>query len=166
MSVVACRVYEDRIEIAADSIVVRDCTQAKGERIKFAKLAQVNGMTIGTVGKCEESTLFLQFCETRKPASNTERDVRAFLVEFAEWKKKQTEAWAVENRYIFIVEKRAFHIDEFMVCGIVNYEAIGAGQDFALAALYLGRDVRESVEAACELSIYCEKPIIHFVIPL
>jgi len=45
---------------------------------------------------------------------------------------------------------------------VEKFEAIGAGSDFALAALFLGKDSREAVEVACQLSIYCEEPIISF----
>ena len=44
---------------------------------------------------------------------------------------------------------------------IITYEAIGAGLDYALAALYLGHTVEDSVKTACELSVYCEQPIIY-----
>jgi len=165
MSVVACRIYDDRIEIAADSITVKGYTQAKGTTSKFAKLIQVNDMTIGSVGNCEESGLLFQFCETHKPASSSERDVRAFFVEFAEWKQKQTDKWELGNSYILIIGPKAFYVDGLLVWEIVTYQAIGAGEAFALAALYLGHGVQESVGVARELSIYCEKPIISFVIP-
>lgn len=164
MSVVACRVYEDRIEIAADSITVRGHTQTKGQTTKFAKLEQINGMTIGSVGACEESSLFYQYCETRKPAGYAERDIRSFLVEFAEWKKKQTEEWKLDNDYILIFGSKAFITENFMVEEIKTYEAIGAGFAYALTSLFLGHTVVESVNVACELSIHCEKPIVHFVI--
>lgn len=38
MSVVACRVYPDRIEIAADSIAVRGWTQSKGANVNYSKV--------------------------------------------------------------------------------------------------------------------------------
>ena len=42
---------------------------------------------------------------------------------------------------------------------VADFEAIGAGMDFALAALYLGHSVTEAVETAIELSVYCENPV-------
>ena len=37
--------------------------------------------------------------------------------------------------------------------------AIGAGEDYALASLHLGHTAKEAVETACELSVYCERPV-------
>lgn len=165
MSVVACRIYDDRIEIASDSITVRGHTQTKGETSKLAKLVQINSMTIGAVGTCEETALLFQFCGTHKPAGNTERDILAFFVEFAEWKKKQTESWSLSNSFICIYGSRAFSIEGFLVEEIAQYDAIGAGEAYALTALYLGHDVQESINVACEVCIYCEKPILYFVVP-
>jgi hypothetical protein len=42
---------------------------------------------------------------------------------------------------------------------VTDYTAIGAGMDFALAALYLGNSVKEAIKAACHLSVYCEEPV-------
>lgn len=36
-----------------------------------------------------------------------------------------------------------------------GYFAMGAGRDYALAALHLGYDARRAVEVACALDIYC-----------
>lgn len=54
---------------------------------------------------------------------------------------------------VYTVE--SWHVDR-----ITTYMAIGAGMDFALAALYLGKTAKKAVETAIELSIYCEAPIL------
>lgn len=43
---------------------------------------------------------------------------------------------------------------------VKNYDAIGAGMDFANAALYLGHNPKEAVEVACKLSCFVSEPII------
>jgi len=162
MSVVACRVYDDRITIASDSIVVYEDTQRKSDMGSngFCKLIRTNGMIIGSDGTCEEGMLFQLYCSTRKPKSPTVDDVLGFVIEFAQWKKKMTELpYSLDNHYILIFDKTAFYIERFFVDYVKLYQAIGAGKDFALSALYLGHDVIEAVAAACELSIYCERPI-------
>ena len=45
---------------------------------------------------------------------------------------------------------------------INEYAAIGAGEDFALAALYLGHSAKEAVKTACELSAFVAEPIVEF----
>ena len=50
------------------------------------------------------------------------------------------------------------HIEE-----INDYAAIGAGRDYAYAALYLGHEPKEAVKVACDLSCYVSEPIIEVV---
>ena len=47
------------------------------------------------------------------------------------------------------------HVEE-----IDDFAAIGAGRDYAYAALYLGATPKEAVEVACELSCYVSEPIV------
>ncbi|HQU73805.1 MAG TPA: hypothetical protein PKV71_10255 [Calditrichia bacterium] len=158
MSVVCCRVYEDRIEIASDSITVRGWTQEKG-RDNHSKLVAVNDMVIGSVGRAEDSSLMQLFCATHKPEGASESDILSFMVEFLDWKKKKTDQKQTSGVFILLFEGKAFYINGFFIKEVVSYEAIGAGMDFALSALYLGHNVEKAVETACELSVMCEKPI-------
>ena len=162
MSVVACKVYKDKIDIASDSIVVWYNTQSKGDNKEWSKLWQGNGLTVGCVGYCEEGSLFQLYCTTRKPKAATVDALTEFMVEFAEWKKAKTKEFKLDNANIIVFGDRAFTTDSFFINEITKYDAIGAGMDYALSALYLGHDVEKAVEEACELSIYCEKPIKKF----
>jgi len=158
MSIVCCRLSEKEIKVAADSIMVHGFTQEKGKD-KYSKLCEVNGMIIGSVGLCEESGMIQIFAATRKPAAPTESEILNFIAEFAEWKKKKTEKYTIENDYLIAFDGHIFKANSFFIKEIVEYEAIGAGMDYALAALYLNHDVEKAVEVACELSVFCEKPI-------
>lgn len=166
MSVVACRVYDDRIEIAADSISVRGWSQLKGDNLRYAKLTKVNGMIVGGVGKTEENALMQIFCETHKPKAPTCDDLVTFLSEFSQWKRGRTNDGAITNDFFFVVEAKVFVTSNFLVQEVVTYNAIGAGDDFAMSALYLGHSPAKAVETACELSIYCERPIVQFTVPI
>lgn len=164
MSVVACRVYEDRIEIAADSITVRGWTQTKNENFKHAKLIQVNGLTIGGAGLTEEIALMQIFAETHKPKSATPDDLITFLSEFSDWKKSRTENGAIRIEGLIAFDGKVFESNGYLVREVATYAAIGAGSDYALSAMYLGHSPEKAVETACELSIYCEKPIVKFTV--
>lgn len=163
MSVVACRVTKDYIQIASDSIIVRGWTQAKGEN-GHGKLVQINDLIIGSVGSAQESSLFQLYCTTRKPAAATEAAILEFISDFAEWKRKKTSDFYLLNNYILVVDKKAFCIEKFFVEEIKTFQAIGAGMDFALASMKLGTSVETAVKTACELSAMCEEPIIQFEI--
>ena len=163
MSVVACRVYDDRYEIAADSISVRSYTQRKGDNTSASKLFEENGVIVGAVGSCDEASLLRIFLMTHGIASDTEGAILEFMSEFAEWKKKRTEKAGIENAYIIGLGSCVFHANGWFIEKIKTFEATGAGMDYALAAMHMGHGVEEAVATAIELSIYCEGPVQRIV---
>jgi ATP-dependent protease HslVU (ClpYQ) peptidase subunit len=156
MSVVAVKVTKNKITIGADSILVFGYTQ---EKDKLAKLNEVNGMIIGDVGDAQEGALFMMYCKTRKPREASVEALVEFMSEFQDWLGKKIDQTTLDNQYIIIFDKKAFMMEGFFIKEITDYTAIGAGMDYALSALYLGNSVRDSIKAACHLSIYCEEPI-------
>ncbi len=159
MSVVACKILPGGYEIASDSISVRFRTQSKGDTTKFSKLFEVNDLVIGSVGYAEEASLLQIYCTTRKPSEATEPAILEFLSEFSGWKKGKSDKSGLDNAYLIGFEGKVFSIHGWFIEEVLKYEAIGAGMDFSLAALYLGKSAEEAVKVACELSIYCEEPI-------
>ena len=156
MSVVAVRVTKDKITIGADSIIVSGWTQ---EKDKLAKLNKVNGMIVGDVGDAQEGALFLMFCKTRKPREASVEALVEFMSEFQDWMGKKIDVTTLTNQYVIILEKKVFMMEGFYIKEVTDFTAIGAGMDFALSALYLENSVKESIKAACHLSVYCEEPI-------
>jgi ATP-dependent protease HslVU (ClpYQ) peptidase subunit len=156
MSVVAVRVKDNKITIGADSIIVSGWTQ---EKDKLAKLNEVNGMIIGDVGDAQEGGLFLLFCKTRKPREASSDALIEFMSDFQDWMNDKIGEPKLNNQYIVVLEGKVFVMEGFYIKEVTDYTAIGAGMDFALSALYLGNSVKESIKAACHLSVYCEEPI-------
>lgn len=117
-------------------------------------------MIIGSVGTAYESSLMWQYMRTHKPDEGTERAVLEFIVEFVRWKRELTGDATVENDYLLAYKNRLFEISGLFVHEIYDYVAIGAGRDFATAALFLGHSPEESVKAACELSCMVSEPIV------
>ena len=156
MSVVAVKVTNKKITIGADSILVSGWTQ---EKDKLAKLNKVNGMVIGDVGDAQEGALFLMFCRTRKPREASTDALVEFMSEFQDWMNDKIGEVKLNNQYIIVLEEKVFVMEGFFIKEVTDYTAIGAGMDFALAALYLGNSVEESIKAACHLSVYCEEPV-------
>ena len=163
MSVVAARVYDDHIEIAADSIVISGEMKRTGT---FSKVEAINDMIIGACGICRETTLMWQFAKTHKPESATERDVLTFIVEFMKWKKEFGGEPNIENDYIIAYQGKLFEVQETFVNQVKDYVAIGAGMYFATTALYLDRSPKEAVEVACALNYYVSKPIVSFAMKI
>lgn len=164
MSIVCCKIYDNKIEIASDSITVRGYTQSKGNNTNFSKLVKSNELIIGGVGSAQELGLFQLFCKTRTPKRADEDSILEFMSEFSDWKKKKTDDDGITNSYIIVFQQHAFAINHYFIKEITTYEAIGAGMDYALSALYLEADVQKAVETACELSVYCELPVIKFIV--
>lgn len=160
MSVVAVRVNKSNIEIASDSIIVRG--DSKKTDSTFHKLEKINDIIIGAVGDAQEASLFMLYCHTHNIAEPTKKDVLAFMCEFVSWRAGLTEDFLIHNDYIIVFGGKAFMVSDLFIEEITTYEAIGAGEDFARAALYLGHSARESVEVACHLSCYVSEPIIEY----
>ena len=156
MSVVAVRVNKDKIEFAADSI----CIWGYTKRNNFAKLTEINQMIIGGVGEAEENNLLFVFAQTHSPLDNTEKAIRDFFFEFGKWKSELHLDFESKNNYLFGYKGKAFQIANLFVQEVKDYAAIGAGQDYALSALYLEHSAKEAVKVACELSCYVSEPII------
>lgn len=98
--------------------------------------------------------------KTHKPAKADEKSVLEFIIEFSRWKKDLTGDGSLCNSYILAFGGKLFHIQRMLIYEVRDYYAIGAGEDFANAALYLGHTPREAVKVACELSCYVAEPII------
>lgn len=163
MSVVAVRVNEKNIEVAADSIVVRGDTMRNDSG--FKKLFKVNDMIIGAVGSAEECALFKYFCRVNLLEEPTEKCILEYMVNFLNFKINMTPNYPdLENAYIIIVGGKAFQVEGLLVQEIEEYAAIGAGEDFATAALYLGHTAEEAVKVSCALSCFVSDPIVKYVV--
>ena len=162
MSVVADRIEKNKIIIGSDSILVNGYTQ---EKDKLAKLFQNDFMVVGDVGQAQEGALFQIYTKTRKPREASLEGITEFLFEFYQWKKEKTESTELTNDYIIVFGGKAFLVEGFYVKEITDYMAIGAGMDFALAALYLGSSVQDAIKTACHLSILCEEPVNIITVP-
>ena len=162
MSVIAAKVYNDKVVMAADSIIVKGWSKRNAN---FAKIADINSMILGGTGTAHELSLMWHYMKTHKPASPTEKDVLTFIIEFAQWKNSMVGDSNVGNSYLLIYQGHLFEIDHMFVHEVFDYVSIGAGDDFASAALYLGHDPKDAVKVACELSCYVCEPIIEYSMP-
>ena len=156
MSVVAAKVYDNQITIAADSILIKG---EKKRNTNFSKLFEYNGMIIGGTGSAEELSLMRHYMQAHKPASATEKDVLDFIIEFARWKNEMNLEMEIENEYLLAYEGHLFEIEALFVHEVFDFVAIGAGEDFATAALYLKHTPKEAVKVACDLSCFVCEPI-------
>ena len=167
MSVVAVKVYKDKIVMSADSIIVsgwQDKTPVGNN-----KLFEVNNMIIGSAGDAQELTHMYLFAENHSPLDMTERGVIKFMNEFRLWRIAEfgvSSEKQVSNDYLIASKGKVFLCNGVCYIGEVkDFYAIGAGEDYAKSALYLGHSPAEAVKVACALSCYVDEPIITKSIP-
>lgn len=165
MSVVATRVYNDRIEIAADSQITHGMTQITGNDVKL--FATELGLTVGGVGTMQEVSLFKIFLRTRVPSSATEDGILDLMHDFHVWLNDHAEAVDPEDAsyYHIIYDGKAFSVQRYSVAQITTFDAIGTGMDYALTAMELDRSPLDAVKIACKLNIFCSEPVSNLIIP-
>lgn len=164
MSVVAVKIYPKEIHLAADSFVSMSYdTQRKDESVK---IFQNEKMTVGGVGYAGDISFLRSFALTRHPSSPTEEAIVDYIVEFVEWARKKKNDYFLQSDFIIVFKGEVFFISaDLYIKNVKDFYAIGAGQDYATAALYLKHSAEEAVAIACDISIRCEKPVNLFIIP-
>jgi ATP-dependent protease HslVU (ClpYQ) peptidase subunit len=162
MSVVAAKKYPDKLEFAADSIRVNgsltETSRVTGD--EQGKLFEINDMIIGSVGYVMELSFMQIFARNHKPSAATIEAVLDFIVEFYGWAKKKDDGFGRKNSYLIGIEGEIFRVsNSYLVEKINEFSAIGAGQHFALTAMYLEKSPQAAVEIANELCVYCSAPV-------
>lgn len=167
MTVIAARKTNDTITFASDSILVAGYLKATEKEVIYNKLFQQNGMVIGSTGTGYEGTMMELFSRNHRPVDGSRLSVIDFFVEFREWINKRDAGHSPENDYLIAYDKKLFRTYGGLdIYEVPEFEAVGAGEDFAKAALHLGHTPWEAVEVACKLSIYCSEPISEITVEI
>jgi len=168
MSIISVRKENNKITIASDSqttlgIMKFDNSQ-NGKSI--SKLEQFDDLIIGSVGYTKMIGLISLFLETNKLKVANEREVLRFFRAFETWAKKESDEKVEfnQNTFLLIFENKIFEFQNYCIREIFDFWAIGSGSCWALTALYLGSDVKKSVEVACEFDLYCGGKINELVV--
>jgi ATP-dependent protease HslVU (ClpYQ) peptidase subunit len=163
MSVVAARKYHDKLFFAADSIRVSGFYRKETQRVaghQQGKLFEVNGLIIGSVGYIMELNFMQMFARNHKPTAATTDSVLEFMLEFYGWAKAKDNEFGKRNEYLIGIENEIFRVvDTYLVEKINEFSAIGAGEDYALTAMYLDKNPEEAVQIANVLCVFCSDPV-------
>lgn len=167
MTVIAARKTSDGTTFAADTLITDGYhLKSTSADIIHSKLFQHNDLSIGSSGDCFEATLMELFTRNHKPVDSNRLSVIDFLVEFREWVRKKEGGYNPGNMYLLAFDQKLFYVcGGLQVYEVQEFEAIGAGADFARAAMHLGHTAREAVEVACKLSVWCSEPITELMVP-
>jgi ATP-dependent protease HslVU (ClpYQ) peptidase subunit len=161
MSVVAVKIYDKEIIMSADSIIVHGGDDKTP--VGRGKIFEVNGMLIGSSGFASEAIHMALFAENHTPLAMDEREITKWMYEFVTWRSKEfgvDPKGEYQNCYLFAYKGKAFYCNFGYVGEVTDFYAIGAGEKYANAALYLGHSPAEAVKVACALSCYVDEPII------
>jgi hypothetical protein len=85
------------------------------------------------------------------------------MYEFVMWRAKEfgvDPKGEYQNCYLIAYKGKAFYCNAGYIGEVTDYFAIGAGDKYANAALYLGHSPAEAVKVACALNCYVAEPII------
>jgi ATP-dependent protease HslVU (ClpYQ) peptidase subunit len=161
VSVVAVKIYDTKIVVGADSQST-SYWHNKSYTNKIFKIT--DSFVIGGVGFTSHNQHMRLFCETNSPASNRERDIIQFIVDFNSHMKKKDDKYEPYNSWILVYDGAAYQIgSDLFIRQIKDYEAIGSGHEYAKSALHLGHSVTESLKVACDMTIYCGEPLEVYV---
>ena len=167
MTDIAVRKTKEAITFASDSILVAGFVKSSQRELSYNKLFEQNSMGIGSTGLGYEGTLMELYSRNHQPVDSSRLGIIDFFVEFRDWIHKRDASHSPENEFLL-----AYGGKVFRTCGgldvyeVAEFDAIGAGEDFAKAVLHLGHTPREAVEVACKLSIFCSEPIEEITVPL
>ena len=100
------------------------------------------------------------YCRNHKPVDASVEYVIDFLVEFEVWARSKDDGFRIDNQYLIGYKNSLFRTYErIQVFEVKEFDAIGAGEEYAKTALHLGKTPEESVAIACELSVWCHLPV-------
>ena len=159
MSVVAVQIRAGKARFSSDSIRVTGWTQEKETYSKLEKFS--DSLVVGFCGECRYRVMLKAFSKTHMPAEGSVDAVTEWFSEFAGWISKVPN-FAVDMgmaTYLLAFGGKVFLFSNYFCREVKDHYAIGAGSDFALAALHLGHAPEEAVKVACELSAFCEAPV-------
>jgi hypothetical protein len=168
MSVIAVKVYDERIEIAADSQATSNSHREVLDE-KNAKLFVCGNMIIGVSGYYRSIPMLRAYLEKNPQDIHSIVGVYEFLKNFRIWEKeiKDTESSddSDDQNLIIVTNGKAFYIDNYEVKEVSRSEAIGSGS--LVASVIMDYDpytsVCTAVKAAIKHDIYCGPPIVHYI---
>lgn len=158
MSVCAVRKTDKFIELSCDTQLTCDTT-ISSEFLDSSKMFEKNGMIVAGAGPIREINMLKIFMEKNLIGEPTEENILMFMFDFQQFKQQMGLPPEIECQFILILGNKVFSVIQGEVLEIPRFYAIGSGQDFAQATLYLGYTTEQSVKVACNLNVYCHEPV-------
>lgn len=157
MTVIAVDVRGKEIVIGADSQVTSGWHMRVDDPPKL--FTGPTGVTIAVTGYAEAGALLRLYVENNRPRESTEYSITEFVTDFRKWANSKANDPSLDMSFFMVFDGKAFAVRDYYITEITGFAAMGAGMEYAEAALYLGQSVRKAIQAACHLSTACNEPI-------
>jgi ATP-dependent protease HslVU (ClpYQ) peptidase subunit len=167
MSVIAVKVYDNKIEIAADSRTTYGKFANTPQQQLDNKLFKIKDIVIGMAGYSKTQTLFQTFLESYEPIIGSIAEIYTALKEFRKWREEICGDEKDDEKAMYAIlisEGKAYIIEDYAISEVVGFAAVGSGMTEALVAFDFGATPKEAVVAAVNHNIYCSEPIIEFIV--
>lgn len=156
MTIVACKIYSDKIVMGCDSQLT-DNKRHEASEFNTSKITKVsNEFYFGSAGLYSEMGLFELFCSEHVPEGNSRMDILKHRINFLAWKADVTgDEENTNNQYLIYFQGKVFYVQEFAILEIKQFMSIGSGEAYAYAALAMGNTVKRALEIAGKLDPDC-----------
>lgn len=160
MTVIVAVKTDDRIIFAHDSLATSGDRIINDNNMTLSKLWQQNNLTVAHSGQCVFDTVMRIFAKTHVPKSACEDGMVEFLIEYVNLCQSKYSIGIPTSSFLIAFQDQLFRVyGGIDVYKVEKFDAIGAGADFAQAALLLGKTAKEAAEVSCQLSNYCAPPV-------
>jgi len=163
MSIIACRVTKDKIYIAADSQLT--CGNDRRPGLAYKKITKIRDIVLCVVGTCTEANLLVEYIKENK-VPRSPRKLTLYMSDFYKWRDEVSPTLTPEEKdrtsncqFIFIVGGRVLNTSNLFVAEVLEFHAIGSGEDYAIGAMECGASVKRAVEVACKYNNDCGLPV-------
>ncbi len=161
MTTIAIRKYKDRIELATDSQGTQGGIIVKRQKIfSFDEL----GIIFTHCGYSDKAYIFKQYLLSKCVNDSAIGSPYRIFEDFRKWVKKNNLSLSSTDDkedlegYILILKKEIYIVsinsDCIEILDIDNFDAIGSGKAFALAAIDLGKSPKEAIALAIKYDLY------------
>lgn len=157
MTAIAVRIYEEKIEISADSMISFswwDKVEKSGwASIKdFSKLYQVNDMVVWFSWSVEDALVISEWMKTNLPKGSTIDYIESYILSVYAHLKSRNTARVPKLQLILIYNDKVFYAWDYLIYEVWEYEAIGSWMHYCRTAMYLWCDTKKAVSVACEFA--------------
>jgi ATP-dependent protease HslVU (ClpYQ) peptidase subunit len=158
VTVIAAKVYDDKIVMSCDSMATRGYHHRKSGFPE--KIIEGQDFLAGVCGDASVMSLLMMFAKNHPIGEGGVARVVEWCAEFLEFAKNKTDSWGGDASLVLAHRTGLFIIDGWIPLAVKDWCAHGSGYQHAEAALYLGHDTEKAVDVAVNMAYGCGGNIV------